>query len=118
MDPRKYPSSSTDSAGRRNKRPMHEEDNSEELGDDDDTGEIKVAKNWSSARKVNMIVSKFGELKSNLVRNIGFGGILDLPLFNKVDRKLTLWLLSRIDCLRHVIVVDGEDQTDFVDMDV
>ena len=65
-----------------------------------------------------MIVSKFGELKQNLVRNIGFGGILDLPLFNKVDCKFTVWILSRIDCLRLVIVVNGDDQTDIIDMDV
>lgn len=57
-------------------------------------------------------------MKKNLVRNIGFGGIFELPLFNKVDCKFTVWILSRIDCLRRVIVLDGEDQTDIVDMDV
>jgi hypothetical protein len=62
--------------------PEYEDESSEEWGNDEDAAEIKAGKNWSSARKVN-IVSKFGDLKKNLVRNIGFGGILDLPLFNK-----------------------------------
>ncbi|PAN19765.2 hypothetical protein PAHAL_3G298000 [Panicum hallii] len=118
MDGHREPSASTDSVGRGNKMPEYEDESSEEWGNDEDAAEIKAGKNWSSARKVNMIVSKFGELKKNLVRNIGFGGILDLPLFNKVDRKFTIWILSRIDCLRWVIVVNGEDQTDIVDMDV
>ncbi|CAL5028469.1 unnamed protein product [Urochloa decumbens] len=108
----------TGSAGRRSKRPHYEEDNSEEFVDDEDSEVIRTGKNWSSARKVHMVVSKFNELKKNLVRNIGFGAILDMPLFNKVDRKFTVWLLSSIDCLRRVIVVNGEDLTDMVDMDV
>ncbi|CAL4990827.1 unnamed protein product [Urochloa decumbens] len=108
----------TGSAGRRSKRPHYEEDSSEEFVDDEDSEVIRTGKNWSSARKVHMVVSKFNELKKNLVRNIGFGAILDMPLFNKVDRKFTVWLLSSIDCLRRVIVVNGEDLTDMVDMDV
>jgi len=118
MDGHRQPLASTDSVGRRNKRPVYEDESSEDFGDEEDAAEIKSAKNWSSARKVNMIVSKFGELKKNLVRNIGFGGIFELPLFNKVDCKFTMWILSRIDCPRRVIVLDGEDQTDIVDMDV
>ncbi|CAN6163697.1 unnamed protein product [Urochloa humidicola] len=53
--------------------------------------------NRCSPKAVHAIVSKLSEFKKQLVREIGFGGILDLSCITKVNRKLSAWLLSRLD---------------------
>ncbi|CAN6342291.1 unnamed protein product [Urochloa humidicola] len=53
--------------------------------------------NRCSPKVVYSLVSKFSEFKKQLVRDIGFGGILDLPCINKVNLKLSAWLLTKLD---------------------
>jgi hypothetical protein len=60
----------------------------------------------------------FDEKKKELVRSIGFGGILELPQDNKVSHRFTLWLLSRLDPESRTIVVNGEPVAKMVDFDV
>ncbi|CAO2043770.1 unnamed protein product [Urochloa humidicola] len=43
------------------------------------------------------MVSKLSEFKKQLVRDIGFAGILDIPCITKVNLKLSAWLLSKLD---------------------
>jgi hypothetical protein len=42
-------------------------------------------------------MAKFYNGKKKVVREIGYGGLLHLPLVNKVNLKFTLWLMSKID---------------------
>jgi hypothetical protein len=42
-------------------------------------------------------MAKFCNGKKKVVREIGYGGLLHLPLVNKVNLKFTLWLMSKID---------------------
>lgn len=44
------------------------------------------------------MIGKFDKEKSDLVRSIGFGGLLELPQINGIDRRFTRWLLSRVNC--------------------
>jgi len=41
-------------------------DSSEDCVDDEEAADIRMGKNWSSARKVLLVVSKFNELKTLL----------------------------------------------------
>ncbi|CAO2144507.1 unnamed protein product [Urochloa humidicola] len=61
---------------------------------DDDSSAIT---NRCSPKAVYALVSKLSEFKKQLVRDIGFGGILDLPCINKVNLKLSAWLLTKLD---------------------
>jgi hypothetical protein len=45
----------------------------------------------SSARHAATIINKFCEKKKNAVREIGFEGLLHLPLINKANLKFTLY---------------------------
>jgi hypothetical protein len=42
-------------------------------------------------------MAKFCNGKKKAVREIGYGGLLHLPLVNKVNLKFTLWLMRKID---------------------
>ncbi|CAL4905327.1 unnamed protein product [Urochloa decumbens] len=49
----------------------------------------------SSAGHVASVMAKFDERKKDLVRSIGFGTLLDMPQINRVNRKFSLWLLTK-----------------------
>jgi len=72
----------------------------------------------SSVTHVAYIVSKFNDVKKNLVKEIGFGGILELPQITKVDRKFTLWLLTKVDPEKHCIIVNDQCIADVIDFEV
>ncbi|KAL6627382.1 hypothetical protein ACP70R_031108 [Stipagrostis hirtigluma subsp. patula] len=72
----------------------------------------------SSVRCVCSVISKFDARKSELVSEIGFGGLLELPQINRVDRSFTVWLLSNLDTDSRTIVVNGQPVIDIVDLDV
>jgi hypothetical protein len=46
---------------------------------------------------VHIVVSKFSEFKKQSVKEIGFGGILDLRCITKVNLKRSAWLLTKLD---------------------
>ncbi|KAI4972257.1 hypothetical protein ZWY2020_003182, partial [Hordeum vulgare] len=62
-----------------------------------DTSECDAATPRSSWKKVLAVISKFDNVKRKLVKEIDFGGLLDLPQINKLDRKFTVRLLCNID---------------------
>jgi hypothetical protein len=66
-----------------------------------------AATSRSSAKRVAGVVSKFCDLKKKLVCDIGFSGILQMPQINKLPRKFTVWLLSKVDVGSRSIVVEG-----------
>jgi hypothetical protein len=51
------------------------------------------------------LVSKFSEYKKEIVRQICFGGILDLPCISKVNLKFSSWLMSKLDTEESCIVI-------------
>ncbi|CAO2172170.1 unnamed protein product [Urochloa humidicola] len=64
--------------------------------DDDDLFSSSIT-NRCSPKIVHALVSKLSEFKKQLVREIGFAGILDVPCITKVNLKLSAWLLSKLD---------------------
>ncbi|RLN09980.1 hypothetical protein C2845_PM11G25700 [Panicum miliaceum] len=66
-----------------------------------------IASTRSSVKCVVSVVSKFDEKKKELVRSIGFGGILEIPQTNK-----------RLDPDTRTIIVNGQPVADMVDFDV
>ncbi|CAL4962916.1 unnamed protein product [Urochloa decumbens] len=69
----------------------------------DDEGRGNIT-NRCSPKAVYMVVSKFNEFKKQRVRDMGFGGILDLPCITKVNLKLSVWLLSKLDTEESALV--------------
>jgi hypothetical protein len=61
-------------------------------------------------------MDKFCEKKKIAVREIGFGGLLHLPLINKVNLKFTLWLISKVDLKTSSMAV-GRDGRVFLSPD-
>ncbi|KAJ1265477.1 hypothetical protein BS78_08G078800 [Paspalum vaginatum] len=87
-----------ESQRRRSKRPQFNADCSWDVAEDYDLGRDSPGPiSRSSVTHVAYIISKFDETKKELVRQIGFQGLLDLPHIAKVDRKFTVWLLSKLD---------------------
>ncbi|CAN6211485.1 unnamed protein product [Urochloa humidicola] len=72
---------------------------------DDEGGGIGNITNRCSPKAVYMVVSKFNEFKKQRVRDMGFGGILDLPCITKLNLKLSVWLLSKLDTDESALVL-------------
>jgi hypothetical protein len=70
----------------------------------------------SSARHAATVMNKFCEKKKNAVREIGFGGLLHLPLINKANLKFTLWVISNVDLKTRSMAV-GRDGRVFLSAD-
>lgn len=77
--------------------------------------DVDAATSRSSAKRVAAVVGKFSDEKKQLVRDIGFGGILLMPQINKTPRKFTVWLLSKVDIATRSIVVNGQCKVKITD---
>jgi hypothetical protein len=64
------------------------------------------------------VVSKFSEFKKQIVRDIGFGGIIDLPCITKVNLRLSSWLLSKLDTNESALVLPGSKRIWFHERDI
>ncbi|CAD6260357.1 unnamed protein product [Miscanthus lutarioriparius] len=61
-----------------------------------------------SVRLIHDIISKFGPEKVELVRSIGFEGLLHLPLLKQNNLWFSTWLMSRVDELSQTLLIaDG-----------
>lgn len=49
-----------------------------------------------SPKAVHKVISRFSPEKKQLVRSIGFGGLLELPLHRKIGHRFSLWLLTKV----------------------
>lgn len=67
---------------------------------------------------VYRVMQSFTEYKKDLIRVIGFGGILELPNLMKLNLRFSKWLLSRVDCEKKAILVDDGWYIRFYDHDV
>jgi len=84
---------------------------------DDETSSAANITNRCSPKAVFAVVSKLSEFKKQIVREIGFGGILHIPCISTINLKLSAWLLSKLDseesCLvfgpsRRIYVHEGD----------
>ncbi|CAO2203536.1 unnamed protein product [Urochloa humidicola] len=65
-------------------------------GDDDDAGEHLTVEYRFSPGKVFHLIEQLSEEQAELVRSIGFGGLLDLPRYDKLDRHFSAWIFNQI----------------------
>ncbi|KAG2641926.1 hypothetical protein PVAP13_2KG217100 [Panicum virgatum] len=70
---------------------------SDSIDDDDEASSSLSITNRCSPKSVFLMVSKLSEFKKQLIRDIGFGGILEIPCISKLNLKLSSWLLSKLD---------------------
>jgi hypothetical protein len=80
---------------------------------DEDDNTANSITNRCSPKRVHCVVSKFNEYKKELVRQAGFGGLLDMWCITKVNLKLSAWLLSKLDVDESCLVL-SESQRIFV----
>lgn len=55
-------------------------------------------------------MSKLSEFKKQLVRDIGFGGLLEVPCISKVNLKFLGWLLSKLDTDESCLLLSESSQ--------
>ena len=73
---------------------------------DDESSSSASITNRCSPKSVFSLVSKMSEFKKEIVRQTGFGGILDIPCISKLNLKLSVWLLSKLDIDESCLVFD------------
>jgi len=57
-------------------------------------------------------------MKKELVRSIGFGGIMSFPSLRQINRRFTAWLMRRIDPLSQTLLIDSTKRIRFDKEDV
>jgi hypothetical protein len=58
-----------------------------------------------SIKRVVEVIQGFTEYKQWLVEDIGFGGVLKLPMIQKVSLKFSAWTMSKVDVVRQAICI-------------
>ena len=64
--------------------------------DDEAVSAVSIT-NRCSPKSVFSLVSNLSEFKKQIVRDMGFGRILEIPCISKLNLKLSAWLLSKLD---------------------
>ncbi|KAL6639320.1 hypothetical protein ACP70R_023050 [Stipagrostis hirtigluma subsp. patula] len=80
-----------------------------------DLGEVNSR---CAVRLVHEVISRFDSKKRELVKTIGFGGLLFFPNLNQINRRLSVWLMSKVDETSQSIVVDCNRRYNFSKEDV
>ncbi|RLN24563.1 hypothetical protein C2845_PM07G01500 [Panicum miliaceum] len=62
----------------------------------------------SSIHNVYKIISGLSERKKELVESIGFGGLLHFPAIQQINRKFSLWLMSRVNGLNDILSISED----------
>lgn len=71
-----------------------------------------------SARVVHDVVSNFPDYKKELVKSLGFEGILHLPDIKQVNRRFVLWLMSAVKVESSSLLVGDNIDIKFTKHDV
>ncbi|XBJ25750.1 hypothetical protein VPH35_003328 [Triticum aestivum] len=72
---------------------------------------------WLSVKHVVKVVTRFDEYKRWLVSEIGFDGMLKLPMLGKMDLRMSVWIMRKVKVKLHTIVVDEDRVIPFVPED-
>lgn len=64
------------------------------------------------------IISRFDDFKRDLVKSIGFGGILCFPPLRQLNRRFAVWLMSKVDPRSQTLVIDDSRRIRFTKEDV
>ncbi|KAM3213880.1 hypothetical protein ACQJBY_066362 [Aegilops geniculata] len=59
-----------------------------------------------SVKHVVEVIQKFDDYKRWLVSEIGFEGVLKLPLLQKIDLKMSVWAMKKVDVKSRAICID------------
>ncbi|KAI4985403.1 hypothetical protein ZWY2020_018033 [Hordeum vulgare] len=103
--------------------PTHHMDEDEDSESEEDRcGKRKGSQNpinsRSSIKKMKGLVDRLCEQKRCLVREMGFEGLLHLPVVTRSNRKQSMWLMSKIDEKASAMVIDARRDLPFNDGDV
>lgn len=71
-----------------------------------------------SVRHAVSVIDSFSEYKRWLVKEIGFGGLLELPMIQKLNLKLSSWTMSKVDPIKRAIVINAKKVLPFSPSDV
>lgn len=72
----------------------------------------------SSIRLLYDVISKFDNIKRELVKSMGFGGLLCFPPLRQINRRFAVWLMSKVDPLSQTIVINESCRIKFSKKDV
>lgn len=72
----------------------------------------------SSVRHAVAVTKDFSEFKCWLVEEIGFGGMLELPMIQRLNLRLSSWCMSKVDVRRRAIVISSTKILKFSAADV
>jgi len=82
------------------------------------TTDICVASSRSSIRQLHDVLSSFDAQKREVVRSIGFEGILLFPALKQINRRFAVWLMSKVDPVTQTIAIDSSKQLYFSKKDI
>ncbi|KAK3141180.1 hypothetical protein QOZ80_4BG0330500 [Eleusine coracana subsp. coracana] len=71
-----------------------------------------------AVRQVFQVVSCFDSRKKQLVRSVGFGGLLEFPPLASVNRRFSVWLMSRVEVTDQSIVIEDGKRLPFLKEDI
>jgi len=80
--------------------------------------DVSVASSRSSIKQLFDVLSSLDENKKQLVRSIGFGGLLMFPALRQINRRFSVWSMSKVDPLSQTLVIDSEKKLPFNKEDV
>ncbi|TVU31871.1 hypothetical protein EJB05_23575 [Eragrostis curvula] len=84
-----------------------EDESSDGLSDPE---QIRIENSFVSHGHISSIILQFDQPKKDLVKDIGFGGLLCLPQLGDVDKDFVVWLMRRVRWWSGHVEF-GEDQT-------
>uniref|UniRef100_A0A8R7U982 Aminotransferase-like plant mobile domain-containing protein n=1 Tax=Triticum urartu TaxID=4572 RepID=A0A8R7U982_TRIUA len=71
-----------------------------------------------SLLKLGSVISKFSDFKKQLVREIGFDGLLRIKSWQKINLKYSAYLMDRVDVDSSVINLEGQGMLELTDKSV
>lgn len=71
-----------------------------------------------SVQKIHLVVSRFSDFKQSSVKEIGFHGALEIQPSQKLNLRLSAWLLDRVDVDKCTLNIEGQAPIGIYDQDV
>ncbi|CAL5051405.1 unnamed protein product [Urochloa decumbens] len=80
--------------------------------------EVVGVSSRSSFCHLHDVIQGFSDKKRELVRETGFGGLLQFPAIRQVDRRFVVWLMCRVDSVASSLVLRNDVTIKFGNVDV